>query len=171
MTKNVKVGIILILAGVVMLLSHFGLIPGISFLFMLGFGFIATYIIVGGRKEYGYVGFLIPGSILLAVATFAALGENTGVAELNPGFFFLGLSLSFLVVFLVHTYWFKELGHGDRYWPLYPAAGLLVFAGLIGVGTSGRWLEYYSLLNYLWIVALIAVGVWLIIKSILSQRT
>jgi len=169
-TKNFKVGIILIVAGLLMFLSQIGVIPGLSFLFMLGFGFIAAYVILGGRKEYGYVGFLIPGVILLAVASFASLEESAGAEGVNPGIFFLLLGLSFLAVFLVHTYWFKEPGSGDRFWPLYPAAGLMLFGGFVGLVTSDQWFEYFDLLNYLWIVALIAVGLWLMISSIRSGK-
>lgn len=170
MTRNFKTGIILIAAGIVILLSQFGLIPGLSFLFLLGFGFITSYIILGGRKEYSYVGFLIPGVILLAVATFAALEEGAGPEGVNPGFFFMLLGLSFLAVFLVHTYWFKEPDQGNRFWPLFPAGGLLLFGIFISVATSEKWMEYLGLINYLWVVALIAVGVWLIISSIRSAK-
>ena len=170
MSKNFKVGIVLIVAGLVLLMSQLGLIPGISFLFMLGLGFIATYAILGARREYGYVGFLIPGTILLAIAVFAALGETVLGSELNPGIFFLLLGFSFLAVFLVHTYWFKELGHGERFWPLYPAAGLIVFSGFISLATSGRLLENLNLLNYLWIIGLIAAGAWLVIRGITSAK-
>jgi len=72
--------------------------------------------------------------------------------------------LSFLAVFLVHTYWFRSLDHGERFWPVYPAAGLLLLAGIISF--SGQWAEHLNLLNYLWIVALIAVGGWMVYSSI-----
>jgi len=170
MTRNSKIGIILILAGIVLLLSQLGLIPGLSFLFLLGFGFIAAYIILGGRKEYSYVGFLIPGVILVAVATFAALEETAGPEGVNPGLFFILLGLSFLAVFLIHTYWFKGPDQGNRFWPLFPAGGLLLFGVFIGAVTTERWTEYLDLLNYIWVVALIAVGVWLMISSIRSSK-
>jgi len=170
MSKNFKVGLILILAGVFMLLSQLGVIPGVSILYFLGLGFLAVYAILGARREYGYVGFLIPGTILLAIALFASLGAGSDGGEINPGFFFLFLSLSFLMVFLVHTYWFKELGHGDRFWPLYPAAGLLVMTGIVRMATTGNILEGLNLLNYLWIIVMIAFGVWLVIKGIKTSK-
>jgi hypothetical protein len=171
MSKNFKVGLILILAGIFMLLSQLGVIPGVSILYLLGIGFIAVYAILGARREYGYVGFLIPGTILLAIALFASLGAGGDGGEINPGFFFLFLSLSFLTVFLVHTYWFRELGHGDRFWPLYPAAGLLVMTGIVGMATTGKFLQGLNLFNYLWIIALIAFGAWLVIKGIKTSKS
>jgi hypothetical protein len=166
MSKSVKGGILLIIAGVFLLLNQLGVIPGQAFLFLLALGFIAAYVLLGARKEYGNVGFLIPGTVLLSIATYAALSGPAGVEGLSPAYFFLGLSLSFLAVFLVHTYWFKDKDHGDRFWPVYPAGGLLLLAGIVSLGTTGRWVEHLGLLNYLWIIALIAVGAWLIVKSI-----
>ncbi|HED24193.1 MAG TPA: hypothetical protein ENN91_03615, partial [Firmicutes bacterium] len=147
MSKSFKGGILLIIAGVFLLLNQLGLIPGQSFLFLLAFGFIAAYVLLGARKEYGNVGFLIPGAVLLAIALFAALSERPRFESISPAYFFFGLSLSFWAVFLVHTYWFKELDHGGRFWPVYPAAGLLLVAAIISF--SGEWIKYLNLLNYL----------------------
>ena len=164
MSKSFKGGILLIIAGVFLLLNQLGVIPGQVFMFLLAFGFIAVYVLLGARKEYGNIGFLIPGTVLLAIAMYAAISETPGFENISPAFFFLGLSLSFWAVFLVHTFWFKSMEHGKRFWPVYPAAGLLVFAGLI-IFTE-EWHEYINLLNYLWIVALIAVGGWLVYSGI-----
>jgi hypothetical protein len=168
MTKSVKGGILLIIAGVFLLLNQLGIIPGQTFLFLLAFGFIATYVLLGARKEYGNVGFLIPGTILLSIAVFAAFPAGPGMESISPAYFFLGLSLSFLAVFLVHTFWFKSMDHGERFWPVYPAAGLLLLALIISI--SGQWVEYLSILNYLWVIALIAVGGWLIYSSVRRNK-
>ncbi|MDW7739140.1 MAG: hypothetical protein SCJ97_03650 [Bacillota bacterium] len=170
MSKSVKGGIILIVAGIVLLLSQLGVIPGQIFLFMLALGFIATYVLLGGRKEYGNVGFLIPGTVLLAVGIFASLTVAPADGVVSAAYFFLLLGLSFFAVLLVHTMWFKELDHGGRFWPLYPAIGLFLFAGFIGFAESGRWVDYLSYLNYLWIVGLIVVGIWMIAKSTKSKK-
>ncbi len=170
MNKSFKGGIILIIAGVFLLLNQFGIIPGQAFLFLLALGFIATYALLGGRKEYGNVGFLIPGTVLLSIATYASVSGSSAYENISPAFFFLGLSTSFLAVFLVHTYWFKGLDHGDRFWPVYPAGGLLLLAGIIGLSTSQNWIEHLGMINYLWIIALIAVGSWMIISSIKRNK-
>jgi hypothetical protein len=165
-SKSFKGGILLIVAGIFLLLNQLGVLSGQVFLFMLSLGFIATYVLLGARKEYGNVGFLIPGTILFAIAAYAAVSDSPGFEGLSPAYFFIGLSLSFLAVFLIHTFWFKNLVHGERFWPVYPAAGLLLLAGIIGLSVSGQWAEHLGLLNYLWIVALIAVGIWMVIKSV-----
>ncbi len=170
MSKTYKGGILLILAGVFLFLNQLGLIPGQVFLFLLALGFIATYALLGGRKEYGNVGFLIPGTVLLSIAVFAAASDASVSAELNPAYLFLGLSISFLAVFLVHTFWFTEMDHGERFWPIYPAAGLLVLAGIISLGISGQWSEYLNLINYLWIIAVIVAGAWMVVASIKKDK-
>lgn len=163
MSKSFKGGVLLIIAGVFLLLNQLGVIPGQAFMFLLAFGFIAAYVLLGARKEYGNVGFLIPGMVLLAIAVYAAASEAAGIEDLSPAYFFLGLSLSFWAVFLVHTFWFKAEDHGARFWPVYPAAGLLLFSGIITFAQER--IEYLNLLNYLWIIALIAVGGWLVYSS------
>jgi len=164
MSKSFKGGVLLIIAGVFLLLNQLGVIPGQAFMFLLAFGFIATYVLLGARKEYGNVGFLIPGMVLLAIASYAAIEEVPGMEALSPGYFFLGLSLSFWAVFLVHTFWFKTEDHGARFWPIYPAAALLLFFAVITFAEER--VEYLNLLNYVWIIALIAVGGWLVYSSI-----
>ena len=164
MSKSIKGGVLLIIAGVFLLLSQLGVIPGQAFLFLLAFGFIATYVLLGARKEYGNVGFLIPGTVLLSIATFSAIEGQPRYEDLSPAFFFFGLSLSFLAVFLVHTYWFKTMDHGERFWPVYPASGLLLLFAVISL--SEQWTEHLNLLNYIWIIALIAVGGWLVYSGI-----
>jgi hypothetical protein len=168
MGKKVKGGILLIVVGVFLLLNQLGLIMGQTFLLLLALGFIGAYFLLGGRKEYGNVGFLIPGVILLAIAGFASISDR--IDDFSPIFFFLGLSLSFFIVFIIHTYWFKNLDSGDRFWPVYPAGGLLLLAGIIALGLSGRFAESLGLLNYIWIIALIVIGAWLVYSSLKKNR-
>lgn len=170
MSKSFKGGVLLIIAGVFLLLNQLGVIPGQAFMFLLALGFIATYALLGGRKEYGNVGFLIPGTILLSIAVYAAVSGSAGFEDLSPAFFFIGLSMSFLAVLLVHTYWFKEMDHGERFWPIYPAGGLLLLAVIITLSRTSEWIQNLQFLNYLWIIALIAVGAWLIYGSIKKNK-
>ncbi|MBW6463187.1 MAG: hypothetical protein ACNA7Z_00115 [Dethiobacteria bacterium] len=170
MTKSIKGGILLIIAGVFLLLNQLGVIPGQAFLFLLALGFIATYVLLGARKEYGNVGFLIPGTVLLSIALYASFSEAFGGGGLSPAFFFIGLSISFLAVFLVHTYWYRKMDHGERFWPLYPAAGLLLLAVIISLGSTGQLVERLNLLNYLWIAVLIGLGTWLIVSSVRRNK-
>jgi hypothetical protein len=171
MDKNFKVGAFILGTAVLLLLSMVGVLPGDLFLLVLGAGFLGVYFLLGGRKDYGNVGFLIPGAVLLAIGAFALyqgrLAEASGSLE-QGSFFFLSLSGAFWLVFGLHTFWFKNLQHGDRFWPVYPAAGLLLFFGLLysaevlGWGLSLKGLEMW---NYLWVVILMGVGAWLMLKK------
>ncbi len=158
MSNNAKLGIVLIIAGTVLLLSQVGLIPGLSILYLVSLIFFAIYAYRGGTKDYSNVGFLIPALIILTVAVYASYDD------LNPAFFFVGMGLSFFAVFVIHTFWFRKLEGGKRYWPVFPAAGLLLFSVIVGM--PGRWLEYLGFINYLWVIALIGLGAWLIYSSI-----
>jgi len=155
---NVKLGIILIIAGVVLLLSQLGLFPGPSILYLISLVFFAIYAYRGGTKYYSNIGFLIPATVILAVAIYASYDN------FHPAYFFIGLGLSFLAIFVIHTFWFREMDRGERYWPIFPAAGLLLFATLVVLPERPLW--FFNFMNYLWIIALIGLGVWLIYKSI-----
>ena len=170
MTKTTKGGILLLVAGIALLFNQLGVIPGDIFLLTLGLGFCLAYALLGGRKEYGSVGFLIPGMVLLAIGVFAALQSRQITGDSTPGFFFLSLGLSFLGVFIIHTFWFKELDHGERFWPLYPAGGLIIFAVLLTL--QDLWDMDFPLqaLNYIWITVLLGAGLWLILGSRKSKE-
>lgn len=162
MSKTAKGGILLMAAGVVLLLVQLDVIPGDYFLLLLGAGFCLAYALFGGRKEYGSIGFLIPGTILLAIGVFA--GFETRVLPGSPGVVFLSLlGLSFLAVFLVHTFWFKEVGHGGRFWPLYPFGGLVLLAVLSTARINLGWTAWQQAMNYIWVAALIVTGLWLLL--------
>ncbi len=158
MKDNAKLGIILIIAGLVLLLSQIGLFPDLSILYLISLVFFAIYAYRGGAKYYGNIGFLIPATVTLAVAIYASYDN------LHPAYFFIGLGLSFLAIFVIHTFWFREMDRGERYWPVFPAAGLLLFATFVVMPERRLW--FFSFMNYIWIIALIGLGVWLIYKSI-----
>ena len=165
MSRTLKGGILLILAGFFLLFSQLGLVQGDLFVYILAIGFIAAYVLLGARKIYGNVGFLIPGAILLAIAVFNSI-EASIDGEVNPATFFIALSLSFLTVFLVHTFWFKEEDHGARFWPLYPSGALLLFAALIALISRVEWLGEMGIFNYIWVVVLIGAGIWLVVRAL-----
>jgi len=70
------------------------------------------------------VGFLIPGAILLAISAFS-LYQNY-----SSSLFFLALSGAFWLICALHTFHFRNLQHGERFWPIYPASGLLIILRL-----------------------------------------
>ncbi len=162
-SRERQLGVLMVLVGLALLLAVLGYLPGAAFLMIFGLGFCAVYGILGGRNSYGNVGFLIPGLILLAVGSFAGLDEL--VADINPAYFFLFLAAAFLGVALIHTLSFRGADPGERHWPLYPAAGLVLLGTVIlaqdSLGVSWAALDA---INYLWVIALIGAGLWLTLR-------
>lgn len=164
MTKTFKGGILLFLAGIFLLFRQLGFFPAPLFFPVLGLGFCMAYLLFGGRKEYGSIGFLIPGAVLLAIGCFAVLQEYPVLSDYQAGLFFLILGLGFLAVFVVHTFWFKGIDHGGRFWPLYTSGGLILFAVIITAAIMWDF-RVLQVLNYLWILALLGAGAWLLLRG------
>jgi hypothetical protein len=121
--KNVFLGIVLVMAGIWMGLSALNLMPKISILFILAAGFLVAYFVFNRN-----IGFLIPGCILAAIATFVTLGQQNGF---NGIYVLILLGLAFFAIFLIHTMHIKTDQWGDKYWPLFPGSILIIIGTLI----------------------------------------
>lgn len=94
---------------------------------------------------------LIPGGVLVTLAVVAALDSVGGIE--TGGVFFLGLGATFAIV---------ALAPGQRpntRWALYPAAVLALIGALQLVG-------FERAMGYLWPVALIAFGGFLLLRAV-----
>ena len=89
---------------------------------------------------------LIPGGVLATLAGMTVAAERFGEFQ-TAGFFFLGLALTFLLVAVL-------AGMKWAYWP----ALVLGIMGLLGLGSL------LNFANYVWAIALIAVGGFLIVR-------
>ena len=159
-----RLGGLMILVGITLLLTMLDYLPGAVFLVTFGLAFCGVYRILGGRRAYENVGFLIPGLVLLSVGSYGLLSEIIAPQWVGPGFFFLFLGAAFLGVFFVHTRTFRTADHGARYWPTYPAAGLTLFSAAILTQESLSWSWVsFQMINYLWVAVLMVVGLWLIL--------
>lgn len=98
---------------------------------------------------------IIPGGVLLTLATVAGLENLLGGMEMG-GIFFLGLGLTFAVVAILPTQ------HGQMKWAWIPA-GVLLGMGFLLTVVAGRFI------NYLGPVALIVAGGYLIVKTLLPR--
>lgn len=117
-------GIILIIAGIIFGLQTTNLLPGSSFLFILGAAFLAGYV-VSGRK----LGLLIPGCIITAIAAFSTLAE---IFPNFPGAYMLVfLGLAFISIYLIHTLRMSGKSFASSVWPLYPGSILLSIGFII----------------------------------------
>jgi hypothetical protein len=152
------------------------LIPGIIFLAiaaMIGLnsfspGFSDTNlggtIILGGialsflfvyLAERGNWWAIIPAGVIATIAIVALLDASTsGLA--SGGIFFLGLGITFVLVAILPT------SIGQMRWAWIPAGILGLMGILILIAAE-------NLINYIWPLAIILVGIWLIIRSVVRK--
>ncbi|MCC3143953.1 hypothetical protein LJ207_01275 [Halanaerobium sp. Z-7514] len=154
-----KLGIILIVIGIFLLLNTLNLIGEDIFIYFLGGGFIVAYFAFGARKYYRNIGFLIPGSILLALALFSDLQRIEFFRNIGGGLFFILLGSAFLIVF-IHTRAFSKWD-----WPIYPGLALFIFGLFIITVEKTEILKDLTILNYLFPILLIAAGGLIIFKQ------
>ena len=172
--------VLLIGGGVVLLLAFLGnrdywwaAIPGMT---LLGLGGIAGMSIVkldvyfGGAVFLGAVGVgfwlvylrtrenwwaVIPGGVLLTLALIAGLNDVMPRME-TGGLFFLGLALTFALVYLLPT-------PGERMrWALIPAGALFLVGLVITIASS-------SILGLIWPAALIIGGAYLVYRAVRAR--
>lgn len=95
---------------------------------------------------------LIPGGVLLTLAATVGLEQFFPGLE-TVGVFFLGMGLTFGLVAILPN------PQGEMRWAWIPA-GILLFIGLVFMATTGE------LVKYIWPVALIFAGIFLLYRSI-----
>ena len=119
---------------------------------MLGAIAIAFWIIFATQREFWWA--VIPAGVLTTLTLVIGLEslERTVPGLETGGIFFIGLGVTFGLVFILPT---KE----STKWALWPA-GVLLAMGIIMV------LATTDLLNWLWAVALIVAGLYLIVCAL-----
>jgi len=123
------------------------LAPGL-FLGCIGLGFLLVYLITRGLQWWA----LIPGGILLTLGIAIGLEPIIG-GEAFVAVFFLGMALSFLLVYLLPS------RYGKMGWAIIPA----IVLGVIGIVFLSIAVEVAGLI---WAVALIAGGVYLVLRGL-----
>jgi hypothetical protein len=152
--KNLFFGAILIMIGILVALVTLRVVPTIGMLYVPAGCFLAAYIVF-----HRNIGFLIPGCVLAAVATFVTLQQEN---EINSIFMVLFLGIAFLAVFFIHTMHLKTFYWGERNWPLFPGVILIVIATLV-LNSQREWLGLdRKVFNMIIPVLLIAVGIILL---------
>jgi hypothetical protein len=117
----------------------------------IGLAFWVIYVV---RREFWWA--LIPAGTLTTLAFVAALADRIPDMA-TGGIFFLGLAATFGLVYLL-------TGPLDRQrWALIPG-GVLAVLGILLILSLG------GLINYIWALALIGVGVYLLRRARLLQR-
>jgi hypothetical protein len=118
---------------------------GSVFLGAIGLSFWVVYIL--DRQMWWAI---IPGGVLVTLAVVAGLEDSVGID--SGSVFFLGLALTFLLVAVIPN------ERQAMRWALYPAAILGVMGVLLLVG-------FENAIGYIWPVALIAVGGFLLLRA------
>jgi len=141
-------GATLVAIGILILLPES--LDNLGGLIFLGFLALAFwYVYVRNRVESWWA--LIPAGVLSTLAIVTVLPERIGVFE-TGGVFFLGLGATFLLVALL-------VGMQWAYWP----AGVLGIMGAVSLVTQ------LEVGNYIWALALIAVGAYLLLRYFMNR--
>lgn len=101
---------------------------------------------------------VIPAGVLATIALIAGIRGEFGV--LRGGLFFLGIGGTFAAVGLM------PIGK-DQKWPWIPAAICFVLGTLLIIG-SGALVN--SIFGWIWAVAFLAVGVYLVVRSFMKKE-
>lgn len=135
-------GVLTALSLLILASAYFDEYSGAIVLGGIGLTFFIVYLTSPAERWWA----LIPGGVLATLAGMTVAADRFGEFE-TAGFFFLGLALTFLLVaVLARMKW--------AYWP----ALVLGIMGLLGLASL---LDYA---NYIWAVALIAVGGFMIVR-------
>ncbi|MBM4458173.1 MAG: hypothetical protein FJ011_10475 [Chloroflexi bacterium] len=135
------------LAGLIGFGGRLGEWGAALFLAAIGLSFWLIYAV---RRDFWWA--IIPGGALFSVALLVALSDVMK-GEAAVGVFFLGLAATFGLVSQVST------PEGKMKWALIPAA-VLAIMGFLFLLTLG------GLMNYVWAVALILGGAFLILRTL-----
>ena len=139
--------------GGLMLLERFGLFPN-----AIGFFWGALFLAAAAYFLYRFAKnplvdwwAAIPGGVLVTIAVMIGLsGIFPGLEQ--GGVMFLGIGLTFLVLYLIPT------ANGGQKWAVFPAIPLIVL-GLLFL------LTFTSLWSYFWPLALVIAGGWMLWRA------
>jgi len=157
MNRKSAWGFVLIVLGVVLGLIQQDLIDGLWLLPAFSLTLLTLYVSFGGHRHDANLGFLIPGCILAVVGGYSLL-EEYGVLPDDSGSIFLFMfGAAWLVIMFVHTVHAEDRHWGARYWPIFPALGLMVPGTLAALD----WRYSLQLPELVLPLGLIAVGIYL----------
>ena len=143
----IPAGVLTALAVMIVVAERFEEFGGAIFLGGIGLSFFAVYLT--NRIERWWA--LIPGGVLVTLAGVTIAAERFGEFQ-TAGFFFLGLSATFLLVALL-------AGMGWAYWP----ALVLGIMGFLGIASL------LDVANYFWAVVLIGAGLFMLIRYFVKR--
>jgi hypothetical protein len=126
----------------------------VPFLAALSVGFWAVYF-----RDHDRWWALIPAGVLLTLSVVSAVTAAVG-GPVTGAIFLLGVAFTFVLVAVLPG------GAGRRWWAWIPA-GILGVVAVIVLFNAAEW---YVVLNYLWPVAVIGAGAYLIWRAVCKSR-
>lgn len=166
MKRKIRIGIIMIVLGIISIVSQLDVINENFILPIVSIGLFAMYFVSGGKKHGNNIGFLIPACIVPMVQIEAYLDDYTNlIKDLEGTTFFILLGTAFLLVYFIHSFWRKQDSFGTRHWPIITAGIIYLFSLLLFVTEYLEWGIGEIILANIWPVVLIAAGVIMVIKN------
>ena len=138
----IPAGVLTALAVMIVVTQQYEDFGAAIFLGGIGLSFFAVYLTERAERWWA----LIPGGVLVTLAGVTIAAQQFGEFQ-TAGFFFFGLAITFLLVALL-------TGMRWAYWPAL-ALGIMGFLGIASL---------LNIANYLWAVALIAVGAFMLFR-------
>jgi peptidoglycan/LPS O-acetylase OafA/YrhL len=129
------------------------LVSGAIFLFSIGLPFWLIYVI----KRWWWA--IIPAGVLTVLSIMPIISNDMLQGQFVGGIFFLGLAATFALVRLATR---SDPNMGWAWWP----AGILAIMGVVTIllGTA-------SIAQYIWPIALIVLGGWLLLRNFARPRS
>lgn len=121
---------------------------GSFFLALIGLGFAVVYLLE--RSNWWAI---IPAGVMFTLVAMTVVEDISGLE--SGGLIFLGLALTFALLGIV------PVQGGRMRWPWYPAVILLVIGVIISLSIG-------SILNYVWPLILILVGLVMVFRTLRS---
>ncbi len=143
---------LIVLGGALLALERLDGAEDSLFLILIGGVFAAGYFY---KRAYGL---LIPGGILIGLGSGLAFDDLYSGSFANADSAAFGLGVGFLLIYVVSLLYERA----NRWWPLIPG-GVLVIAGF----PNWEWAD--QVLDY-WPVAVMAVGLVLLFRGVLSRQ-
>jgi hypothetical protein len=148
-------GMVLLSLGVLILLGGFapGLADVVGGAIFLGGISVAFWLVFFLIPQNWWA--IIPAGVLMTLAAVTVIPDTASIE--TGGIFFLGLALTFLALALISV-------EGKRMtWPLIPG-GILLIMGIMLLLTQT------DLINFIWPIALILIGLFLVLRPYLRRR-
>jgi hypothetical protein len=146
-------GFVLIAIGTFFFMDQYGKAfsdswGGLVFLGLIGLAFLVIFIT---HTQHWWA--LFPAGVLITLGAISSMPDT----PLRGGIFFLGLALTFFLVYILPK------PAGKLKWALYPA-GVLILVGLAAI------LQAENLFNYVWPAALLLVGGYFVYQALKNPK-